>query len=286
MEPEHEVRGSVAVLPLKGVVLHEETFPEGEARVSRLLRAAGVFSWPIIVDRASGLVLDGNHRVRVLLKTWGARWVLAQTVVLESPGVRVRTWCRVLEGVSGARFAALSRALGLAEGPGAGFACHYEGRVYGRQGLDPLGAYDLAREVERDLTGNGAVGRSYVDDEEAPRYLEQPETLLVRLQPLPKEAIVARSRRAPFPPKSTRFLLPFRVIGVPLPVEALAGPREAVERIVETTRGGPLRLLGEGVRVDRRYPERLYQFDGYRIPPGLFADPAARADYEAALVRP
>jgi len=257
MESEVEVRQSVSVLPLEAVILHEETFPEGEARVTRLLRGAGLFSWPIIVDQDSGLVLDGNHRVRVLGRTWGARWVLAQTVPLQSPRVRVGTWCRVLEGVSGPRFAALARALGLSEGAvGNGLACHYEGRVYGREGPDPLAAYDLARRVERELTGNGAVARSYVDDEEASRFLERPGTLLVRLPPLPKAAIVAHSRSQPFPPKSTRFLLPFRVIGVPLPLEALAGPRAAVERIVEATRGEPLRLLGEGVRVDRRYPSR------------------------------
>lgn len=285
MESEFEVRQSFSVLPLEAVVLHEETFPEGEARVTRLLREAGLFSWPIIVDEDSGLVLDGNHRVRVLAKTWGARWVLAQAVPLRSPRVRVGSWCRILEGVSGDRFAALARGLGLREGAvGDGLACHYEGRVYGLAGLDPLAAYDLAGKVERELVGNG-VARSYVDDEEAARFRERPGTLLVRLPPLPKLAIVARSRREPFPPKSTRFLLPFRVIGVPLPLPALAGPREEVERIVEATRGEPLRPLGEGVRVDRRYPERLYQFNGYRIPPSLFADQAARAEYEAFLAR-
>lgn len=285
MESEIEVRQSLSILSLEAVVLHEETFPEGEARVTRLLREAGLFSWPIIVDEESGLVLDGNHRVRVLAKSWRARWVLVQAVPLRSPRVRVGSWCRILEGVSGERFTGLASDLGLREGAGGeSLICHYEGRVYGLAGLDPLAAYDLAGEIERQLAGNG-VARSYVDDEEAGRFRGRLGTLLLRLPPLPKEAIVARSRREPFPPKSTRFLLPFRVIGVPLPLPALAGPREEVERILATTRGAPLRPLGEGVRVDRRYPERLYQFDGYRIPPSLFADPAARAEYEAALAR-
>ena len=43
--------------------------------------------------------------------------------------------------------------------------------------------------------------------------------------------------------------------------------------------------LGAGLAVDRRYPERLWQFVDHRIPDGLFADEAGRDAYADALAR-
>ena len=57
------------------------------------------------------------------------------------------------------------------------------------------------------------------------------------------------------------------------------------EAELERERARPLACLGAGLAVDRRYPERLWQFVDHRIPDGLFADEAGRDAYADALTR-
>ena len=64
-----------------------------------LLGAAGVLSWPLVVDAASGLILDGSHRAVVLARDFGARLAVVQQI---APGTlaawtppELRLECRV-----------------------------------------------------------------------------------------------------------------------------------------------------------------------------------------------
>ena len=82
-----------------------------------------------------------------------------------------------------------------------------------------------------------------------------------------------------------RFLLLYRVLGLAIPLTALAGPREALEAERERERARPLACLGAGLAIDRCYPERLWQFTDHRIPRRLFADEAGRHTYTDALAR-
>jgi hypothetical protein len=75
------------------------------------------------------------------------------------------------------------------------------------------------------------------------------------------------------------------VLGLSVPLAALGGPREALAAELERERARPLACLGAGLAIDRRYPERLWQFVDHRIPDGLFADEAGRHAYADALTR-
>ena len=144
MESADDVRASLAVAPLGDLRPHEATSPDGESRVADLLGAARVLSWPLVVDAGSGLILDGSHRAVVLARDFGARFAVIQRVDLDSPDVRIGTWCRVLEDVPAAAFDAARRALGLVAGAEGGLRCHYGDRVYGRSGPDAPDPYALA----------------------------------------------------------------------------------------------------------------------------------------------
>lgn len=289
MESADEVRARLGIAALDELRDHEATSPDGEARVARLMREAGAMSWPLVVDEASGLILDGSHRARVLRRELGARFAPVQWASLAAPDVRVTAWCRVVEGVTAGVFDAARRSLGLEVDAGevdaaGALACHYGGRRYGRPGLTAVEAYELARALERALASNGRGGRvRHVEDEAAARWLRAPDTLVVRLPALDKETL--RDHDALFPAKSTRFVLPYRVVGLGLPLASLGSPRPALEAALERERRAPLVCLGTGLVVDRRYPERLWQFADYRMPPALFADEAGRRAYEAALAR-
>lgn len=286
MESPDDVRASLTVLAVAELVHHEDTSPAGEARVARLLAEAGAFSWPLVVDGASGLILDGSHRARVLRREHGARHVVVQRVALDHPGVTVRAWCRVLEGVEPTAFLAAAGRLGLEAGAPGSVACHFEGEVYGRPGLTPAAAYELARSLLAALGGNGhGPPLRFADEDEVGADLHAPGTVVLRLPALDKATIRAHAGSGRLPPKSTRFILPYRVFGLGLPLRALAGSRAALEERLAAERALPLVCLGDGLAVDRRYPERLWQLAGYRIPPTLFVAERDRLAYETARAR-
>jgi hypothetical protein len=285
MESADDVRASLAVASLDELRRHEATSPDGESRVTDLLVAARVLSWPLVVDATSGLVLDGSHRAVVLAREFGARFAVIQRVTLDSPEVRLGTWCRVLEGVPGPAFDRVRRALGLEAASGGGLRCHYDGRVYVQPGSGAPEAYHLASELERTLSSNGRSPRvRFVEDDAAAGWLGAPEVLVLQPPVLDKRA-VRDTGGALLPPKSTRFLLPYRVLGLAVPLPALGGPRDALAAELERERARPLACLGAGLTVDRRYPERLWQFADHRIPDWLFADEAGRRAYTDALAR-
>jgi hypothetical protein len=286
MESADEVRARLGIAALADLRDHEATSTDGEARVRRLLREAGVLSWPLVVDAGSGLILDGSHRAQVLRRDLGARFAPVQWAALEDAAVRVAAWCRVLEGVTAGSFDRVRRALGLEAGASDGLACHYGGLCYGRPGLAPVEAHDLAGEIERQLASNGHGPRPrYVEEEETAGWLRARDTVVVRLPALDKATIRRVAASGIFPAKSTRFLPPYRVVGLAMPLATLGGSRPALEAALERQRREPLWCLGAGLVVDRRYPERLWQFAGYRIPVTLFADEAGRRAYRAALAR-
>jgi hypothetical protein len=254
--------------------------------VADLLAAARVLSWPLVVDPASGLILDGSHRAVVLAREFGARYAVIQRATLDAPDVRVETWCRVLEGVPAQAFDAARRVLGFEAGARGGLSCHYGGRVYARPGSGGPEAHGLAEALERLLSSNGHPPRArLVEDEAAAQWLGAADAVVLRPPALDKAAVRERAHGALLPPKSTRFLLPYRVLGLGVPLAALGGPREALLAELERERAQPLVCLGGGLAVDRRYPERLWQFADYRVPDRLFADEAGRRAYTDAFAR-
>jgi hypothetical protein len=254
--------------------------------VADLLGAARVLSWPLVVDPVSGLILDGSHRAAVLARDFGARFAVIQRVDLDSPHVRIGTWCRVLEDVPAAAFDAARRALGLVAGAGGELRCHYGGHVYGRSGPDAPDPFVLASELERLVSRNGHRRPArLVEDEAVAEWLGAANAVVLRPPAPDKPTVRGRADGPLLPPKSTRFLLPYRVLGLAVPLAALGGPRAELVAEVERERARPLACLGGGLAVDRRYPERLWQFADHRIPDSLFADEAGRHAYADALAR-
>ncbi|MFQ5827886.1 MAG: hypothetical protein ACE5JD_01840 [Candidatus Methylomirabilia bacterium] len=281
---------SLSVMPLDAFSPHEAVRPATEAQVATLLRTSGEFTWPIIVGRETGLILDGNHRYAVLRRL-GARHVLVQCVAVQSSEVVVGRWCRVFRGVSRAAFRQLSERQGLVEVaregpvPRVGSSCHYARRLFaGAPAHDAYQACLAAQRLELELVAVPGVDAPAFEDEERAALLgEEVETLVLYPPLLDKEVLLRQTGHRLFPPKSTRFSLPYRVIGVPLPLDGLSGEREPLQGILDRTREDGVTFLARGLRVDRVYPEPLYQFRSYRIPPECFADAEAWQEYEARL---
>jgi hypothetical protein len=136
------------------------------------------------------------------------------------------------------------------------------------------------------LSSNGHRPRArLVEDEAAAAWLGAADVVVLRPPALDKAVVRQRAGGVLLPPKSTRFLLPYRVIGLRAPLEALGGPRQALVELLDRERERPLVCLGAGLAIDRRYPERLWQFADHRIPDRLFADEAGCRAYGDALAR-
>ena len=287
MESADDVRASLGVASLADLHRHEATSPDGESRVAGLLGDARVLSWPLVVDAASGLILDGSHRAVVLARDLGARFALVQRVALDAPDVRIGTWCRVLEGVSAAAFDHARRALGLEVGAPDGLRCHYGGRVYARPGSGAGEASGLAR---------GARAAALVERPSAaraPRRGRRGDVVARRVRrrrAAPAGAgqgrrAAAGGGRAPaaqvdsLPPAVPRVRAPRSAGG------ARRGAAGADRRSWNASGSGRSLCLGPGLAIDRRYPERLWQFTDHRIPDRLFADEAGRRAYTDALAR-
>jgi hypothetical protein len=286
MESADDVRASLTVVLLAELRPHEETSATVEAGVRDLLIAAGALSWPLIVDAGSGLILDGSHRAVVLARDLGARWALIQRVALDAPDVRVETWCRVLEGVSASAFDRARRSLGLVPGAPDGLCCHYAGQVYTRPAAGAPEAHGLVEALERLLSSNGHPVRARLVEEEAVgEWLRAGDTLVLRPPGMDKATVRRRAGGGLWPPKSTRFVLPYRVVGLDLPLALLRGTWDTLDARLEQERARPFLCLGAGLSVDRRYPERLWQVAEYRVPDRLFTDEASRRAYADALAR-
>ena len=180
IESADDVRSSVSVERLADLRGHEETSATREAEVDRLLAESGVFSWPLVVDADSGLILDGSHRARVLGRRGGARFVPAQRVAFDHPALRIGVWCRVVDGVAPPAFEAVRRRFSLVPAASRGLLCHYRGETYGRPDLEPAAAHALARDLARALTEDGGGERlSLVAEDEVSLAPSATDTVVV-----------------------------------------------------------------------------------------------------------
>src|SRR5262249_15285752 len=169
---------------------------------------------------------------------------------------------------------------------GEGLRCHNGGHASRGPGPDPARAHDLASELVRLLSSNGHRRPvRLVEDEAVDAWLGAADVLVLRPPVLDKDTVRRRAGGALLPSQATRFRLPYRVLGLAIPLATLGGPRDTLVAELERRRARPLACLGAGLTVDRRYLERLWQFADHRIPDRLFADEAGRQAYAEALAR-
>lgn len=82
---------TVATVPLSWLKAHEQYV---EARVVELLerfRRTGCVDYAVVVDRATGTVIDGHHRLEALRRL-GAASVPVVLVDYDDPAITVRCW--------------------------------------------------------------------------------------------------------------------------------------------------------------------------------------------------
>ncbi|NYZ76787.1 hypothetical protein H0O02_00540 [Candidatus Micrarchaeota archaeon] len=247
---------------VKGLYGHEETIAGNLKRLKEAMLNIGHLVDPIIVDGKTGVVLDGNHRLKVL-DIIECPNVVCQIVDYQSPEIEVGTWyptvAKTLDQLlkldsikhekvdceAGKEAVQNLRAPFMAMTPDGN--CHL---------LNP-GSYKMREMIEEQSYIMTLLEKNeidYIPDEEIKELLGLNRTVLYRRAYNKNEIVKAAQAHTPFPPKSTRHIIPGRIIRLNMKLGWLHMDRnsaaaELKEMLSKRTYAGNVRKYYEPVIV-------------------------------------
>jgi len=266
--------------PLEELRIHEEVIEHSLERLVARIQRERVLKNPMIVDSSSKTVIDGNHRVEALRRL-GVKYAPVQLVEYQSSIITVERWFRVFTfNNSSSLDKALGRVLkswGIFEETTVEEALKkLEERIAsialltGERGFiaketvtKSLPVYRKAQPLEEELEALG--GRKAYEVESVALEMLGSSVLVVALPPITKEEVVEASAWGElYPPKSTRHVVPLRVLGLNIPLEWLS--IEERDLLLDKLRGhlrkGRFRRLSPRTKIDGRlYTEDVVVFE-------------------------
>ncbi len=255
---------NVKVVPLGELYIHEEIIPSILDEILRSLHAEKIQKDPVIVDRESNVVLDGMHRVAAL-KELGADKILALLVDYSSPSVQVKSWCRSIKDLGREELVSRLKSMGLAFSRGdrrRRIRLFFPEETYSfdvEASVEELS--HLVKKIEDQLKSCGARIEYDVVEDAVSKLKKGEVEAVISLPEISKEDVVrvARSGQV-FAHKSTRHIIPMRVLRVNFPIEYLMPEHtleEANETLARILKSKKPRLLPPGSVLDRRYEEEV-----------------------------
>jgi len=217
-----ELLSVLDVRPTKELLCHEQTISKNLKRLKEGMLNIGHLVDPLIIDGKTNVVLDGNHRLKVL-EIIECPNSACQIVDYQSPDITVGTWLPAVKKkpeeflkadknlkVEKVDVEAGRAALGATKAPF---------MILNKENEDALlvnpASYKVREMIEEQvfiLSLLSGEEMTYIPDNEADAYLDKGYTVLLR-RPYTKDEIVKAAKdHAPFPPKSTRHLIPGRII--------------------------------------------------------------------------
>ncbi|MDD2655161.1 MAG: hypothetical protein PHQ80_00635 [Candidatus ainarchaeum sp.] len=244
---------------------HEEIVPKNLKRLKEAMFNIGQMVDPIIMDEKEHVVLDGNHRMTVL-KDMECPHAAVQPVDYEDPKIELGTWYPC------------SRTFEVGQFQGAGVEME---KVDFNAGMDALnesraafmlgkkngqgkeawllspGKYSTIKELleaQKAVVDSTGVSTNpdvtYVADDFGDTILNDGLSALYRRAYTKKEVVERAKSGVPFPPKSTRHLIPNRVVRLNMKLGWLFENKDEARRLM-------LEMLKNRVYSGnvRRYPE-------------------------------
>jgi hypothetical protein len=265
-----EVR--IDLRPVSSLLPHEETIPDQLEKMVAQIRRDGVQKDPLIVDRESGTVLDGMHRLAAFGRL-GLENVVCCLVDYSSSGIRLERWARVYrttradllsqaaDELGMRRAVTLSDAFGLLEARKTGLA------LIGQRGCrvaEEGEGLDRAFKAIRTLDEVGRTlgwQRSFVSEDEVDIALQDASNAVLLVQRLNKQDVLTAARTSKlFPCKTSMHFVDPRPMALDFPVAELNGATS--KSLSETLKGkSPVMLPPNSVYEGRRYKERLLLLD-------------------------
>jgi hypothetical protein len=214
-----EMLKQLQIREVKSLLPHEQTMSYNLKRLKVAMLNVGQLADPIIIDDKTNLVMDGNHRLKVL-EIIECPYAVCQTVDYKRDDIKVGTWFPTvslkpeeifkLDSIKTEKvdIDAGKDAVNNLQAP---FALIHNAECYL---LNP-GKYKLLEMVEEQNYILSLIEKKTVDylpDEEVPEVLEQEKSVFFRRAYSKKEILKAAQDHNPFPPKSTRHLIPGRIL--------------------------------------------------------------------------
>ena len=226
---------------------HEETLRFLVDEIMNSMKRKGAQLDPIVIDRKTKVVLDGMHRMEAL-RSMGLQSVLAYSIDYSNPAIKVGRWTRCLKDVGNSLVERMRAVLRLEEVKDPAEAMSIVDQfkaplaIFTRKNTyvsslaltSPFEAYELIREFDQEV--QKTQGRLYIEpDSKPPPYLLQTYSMVLYPVRLRKDDVVKAGRSCrPFPPKSSRHLIPSRPRGLQIPLEWLArdySPKSSAQRL-------------------------------------------------------
>jgi hypothetical protein len=215
-----ELLTSLDVREVKTLLSHEQVISANLKRLKEAMLNIGHLVDPLIVDSKTGLVLDGNHRLKVL-EIIECPHATCQLVDYMSTDIKVGSWYPAislspeeifkLDSIKHEKvdYDAGKEAIENLKAP-----FMVVSKTNGCHLLNP-GSYKLMEMVEEQNYIFSLIDKDtvdYVPIEEFQKNVEWGKSVVYRRSYSKDEIVKAAQAHTPFPPKSTRHLIPGRII--------------------------------------------------------------------------
>jgi hypothetical protein len=248
-----ELIKNLEVREVKQLLSHEQVISFNLKRLKEAMLNIGQLVDPLIVDKNTGVVLDGNHRLKVL-EIIECPLATCQVVDYSSDDIKVGTWYPTV-ALSPEEIYKLDslkhEKVDYETGREAvnGLKAPFMLMTKNECNLINPGSYKLMEMVEEQnyvfsLLEKGAV--EYIPEPEIEKRLKHGKSVLYRRSYAKEEIVKAAQAHTPFPPKSTRHLIPGRIIRLNMKLGWLHRSRD--EAAAELQRMLENRIYGGNVR--------------------------------------
>ncbi|MFA6530502.1 MAG: hypothetical protein WCT31_02135 [Candidatus Micrarchaeia archaeon] len=233
---------NLEIIEVKDLLQHEQTIDANVLRLKEAMLNIGQLVDPLIVDKKSKAVLDGNHRLKVL-ELVKVPLAVCQMVDYDDPKIQMGGWFPVSERLRAADFQK------------AGIRAEKVDFEVGKQAIDKRGAafmlvnqkfkecslleggsYNLVEMIDAQKRVLEKINKSellYIADDNIEPNLEKGETVLYRKNFTKKEVVAEALAKRPLPPKSTRHMIPDRIIRLNMRLGWLHQSKEEAKRYVD-----------------------------------------------------
>ncbi len=214
-----ELMGQLEVREVKDMLSHEQVIAPNLKRLKVAMLNIGHLVDPVVVDGKTGVVLDGNHRKKVL-EIIECPLSVCQIVDYQDPEIKVGTWYpsvklspEEISKLDSIKYEKVDEAAGreAVDNLKAPFMLSGGGENYL---LNP-GQYKLMEMVEEQNYVLSLLEKNcvdYIPDEEFSKHKGMGRSIFYRRAYTKDEVVKCAQGHAPFPPKSTRHLIPGRII--------------------------------------------------------------------------
>ena len=247
---------------------HEETIQSHVERLATEIERDGVQKDPIIVDRVSGTILDGMHRLAAFSRL-GITRAACCSVDYGSKSVTLSRWARVyalprgesyasaLETLSITRRVSLAAALDTLGRKEVGLAVLTSDAAFlPTRSTDLMATFELVLGLDA-MSAEQGWRRNFVPEDDLDLSLQEKNNIVILVQKLDKEDVVSAAKnRNLFPCKTSMHQIDPRPVAVNFPLAELNA--STTEGLRELLKGKRERLLpADSVYGGRRYKERL-----------------------------